>query len=522
VQRKIAATSWRAALKTRGRKALRLPAYPFFAAAYPALALLLHNIAEVRLAGALRAILVSLTIALLLMLLFRLVYRAWHRAAAASAALLILFFSYGHVFDLLREKYPHLVLDPGLAVLWSGIAAAMLLWAGRGATHFDRAAPGLNVITFGLVIVVLLQIGWYSLPASGDEPAVEFAPLQALTIPAGEMPPDIYYIIIDSYGRSDLLQRAFGYDNSAFLVSLEEMGFYVADCAQSNYNRTDVSMASSLNMAYLQDLSAAFQPPSQSRRTLWASISNSTVRLMLEQAGYTSVAFSTGFAWSEVDDSDVYLAPHSLWLSMTGFEVILLRTTPARHLEESGSINLTELEGQHFRERTRFILDEIDDLAHMPGPKFVFIHILPPHPPFVYAPDGSFTDPAPFLNEDQRYTFTSYTQGYRNQVEYITTQLEGAVRTLLAESASPPIIILQGDHAPWLQSGTGKFLILNALYLPRGTGMLYPTISPVNTFRLIFNEYFGTEYDLLPDTSYYSPVPNIYEFEEYPNPCGGD
>ncbi|MBW1933532.1 MAG: hypothetical protein JRI56_11115, partial [Deltaproteobacteria bacterium] len=42
--------------------------------------------------------------------------------------------------------------------------------------------------------------------------------------------------------------------------------------------------------------------------------------------------------------------------------------------------------------------------------------------------------------------------------------------------------------------------ILNAMYLP---GMDYseisPAISPVNTFRLIFNHYFGADYPLLED-----------------------
>jgi hypothetical protein len=89
------------------------------------------------------------------------------------------------------------------------------------------------------------------------------------------------------------------------------MGFYIADCSQSNYNRTDISLASSLNLDYLQNLSADYRPPNQGRRKLWASINNNTVRYMLEQAGYTSVAFATGFAWSEVDGSDIFLTPSS-------------------------------------------------------------------------------------------------------------------------------------------------------------------------------------------------------------------
>jgi hypothetical protein len=48
---------------------------------------------------------------------------------------------------------------------------------------------------------------------------------------------------------------------------------------------------------------------------------------------------------------------------------------------------------------------------------------------------------------------------------------------------------------------------------------LYPTITPVNTFRLVFNDYFGGRYELLPDISYFSPVPKLYEFSEVPNRC---
>jgi hypothetical protein len=42
--------------------------------------------------------------------------------------------------------------------------------------------------------------------------------------------------------------------------------------------------------------------------------------------------------------------------------------------------------------------------------------------------------------------------------------------------------------------------ILNALGFPgANTKVLYPTISPVNTFRMLFNLYFGAHYRLLPD-----------------------
>jgi hypothetical protein len=47
--------------------------------------------------------------------------------------------------------------------------------------------------------------------------------------------------------------------------------------------------------------------------------------------------------------------------------------------------------------------------------------------------------------------------------------------------------------------------ILNAYYLPGdGKNKLYPSISPVNSFRIVLNTYFGAELPLLPDRTYFT------------------
>ena len=90
--------------------------------------------------------------------------------------------------------------------------------------------------------------------------------------------------------------------------------------------------------------------------------------------------------------------------------------------------------------------------------------------------------------------------GYIYEIEYINARMLTIVAEILANSTTPPIIIIQGDHG----FGEGdNFPILNAYYLPGiDPEVLYPTISPVNCFRLVFNEYFGSNLILLPDQSF--------------------
>jgi hypothetical protein len=185
-----------------------------------------------------------------------------------------------------------------------------------------------------------------------------------------------------------------------------------------------------------------------------------------------------------------------------------------------GVFNLDEIDGQQYRERTMLEFNSMAELARRPGPKFVFVHIINPHEPFVFGPDGSPIDPAPFINADRLYTFSSYTLGYQKQIPFVNKMLEESINNLIAESATPPVILLQTDTAPLFTTGMDTFKILNAYYMPAHTDQLYPTISPVNTFRVIFNAYFGAAYPMLKDISYRSPIPHIYDFTEVPNaPC---
>ena len=108
--------------------------------------------------------------------------------------------------------------------------------------------------------------------------------------------------------------------------------------------------------------------------------------------------------------------------------------------------------------------------------------------------------------------------GYRDQVIYINKQMIPLLQTIIAQSATPPIIIVQGDHGGVETSPIMRMHNLNAYYLPNGAEkQLYEKITPVNSFRVIFNSFFGGQFPLLKDTSYYSTYQDPYQFKIIPN-----
>jgi hypothetical protein len=235
--------------------------------------------------------------------------------------------------------------------------------------------------------------------------------------------------------------------------------------------------------------------------------------------GYESVNFASGYDFTELYDADHFLYPPPVFSGITEFEGLLLSTTIVRYAQDLGWLDLHDVEEVNFRDRYTYVFNSIDEIAKMSQPTFSYIHIISPHPPFLFDPEGNPTYPSDFLNEQHKYTFGLYKKGYLNQVRFLNKNMLKAIDTILADSKTPPIIIIQGDHGPWLQKSPEHFWILNAYYLPGHEDKLYPTISPVNTFRIVFNEYFGGKYDMLRDVSYKSSVQNPYDVLEVAYPC---
>ncbi|MBN2257778.1 MAG: hypothetical protein JW704_08130 [Anaerolineaceae bacterium] len=505
----------------------RLSRYPFhfvLFAIYPVLALLAFNIHEVPVSVIWRPLVITLAGSIITSGILRWLLRDWQKAAILTTSPLILFFCYGRLYDYLKStplNDLNIVRHRWLVILFV-IISALITWLVIKRIRDMRPMTAiLNLIAILLVSMAVIQIGIYEIKASSGSNAAVNDP-STLMPPATtdrENLPDVYYIVLDGYTRSDVLKTELAYDNSGFLDQLTELGFYVASCSRSNYNKTQSSMASSLNMDYLPELYKIAAAQGLSEKDIWMLIKPSLVRRNFENLGYLTVAFNTGYKWTSIDDADLYLSRGRYAYGVqfiSPFEQMLMDSSLLAiysDFKRQGSwdaYNDSIHPKANYIGLQEYILYQLPRVAELAEPTFTYAHINITHEPYVFSPDGYLLD----ANE------TAFPQGYLHAIDFINTEILTIIKQILAASDPPPIIIIQADHGYWVDDGTPDGFnippILNAYYLPGvHPGALYPTISPVNTFRLVFNEYFNGHYQLLPDTSYRftdieNPLPEVY------------
>jgi hypothetical protein len=504
--------------------------HPFLFAAYPVLSLFAQNASQVRVMDAARLMGVVLLAALILGLIFCLILRDVRKAGLVTSLAALMFFTFDVVKPAvdptvteLRNLWVMRTLENSAAWLLIPeivlfVLAAYLLKVKVRSTL--RVTAFLNVCSIVLLAIPLSEIVLIKTSSAG-RPQYEPVPFQLAGQPDPAHLPDIYYIILDGYARSDVMKSFFDYDNSPFLERLEKQGFYIARKSIANYCQTPLSLTSSLNSVYLDDLVKGL---GTDQTELSDMIGKSNIMATLRPLGYKFVTFATGFDPTEHPEADVYLSPHPF---SSGFERMMIDTTPLRWVwpnpRNSTSADLS-------RERTFHLLERLPTVADDRAPTFTLAHVFCPHPPFVFGEKGEdvsvkyrrytvvggdrelgrFRDPADFA------------RGYRGQAAFITARIEETIKQILARSPQPPIIILQSDHGSELKLDmtdirntdlNERMSILNTYYFPgQKYEGLYDRISPVNSFRIVLNTYFAAKLPLLPDRSFFSTWPEPYQF----------
>lgn len=518
----------------------RKPFFPFLFALFPVLSLYAHNVTQLNPSVTIRSFVVVVFSTALLLLIFRRLVRDWYRSGLLTSITLLLFFTYGQTYLLVKNVTVwglligrHRFLIP----LWLAIFLYSMWILRYRIQRVKHLTPALNFISLSMLVLPLTTILQFEIQFHAKQQEIETSNPQScgqLSPSSGDLP-DVYYIILDAYAGHDVLWEAYQYDNSPFLTALMERGFFVADRSQSNYNHTELSLSSSLNMNYIQALDPDLSYGGHvDRSKIFPLLTRNVVREIFKCLEYKIVTFDSGYYWTGWRDADIFIAGDTYRIAgarrlqgINSFESMLIQTS-AGVIVTSVAARLPDNIRKGFdspyqshRDRISSTLDSLaNNVPYLAGSKFVFAHLLIPHPPYVFGPSG---EPI-----EQYIAFTlgikqgsgsevSEHEGYPNQVTYINDQILQVVDSILAASRVPPIIILQGDHGIGRHS-RDKLSILNAYYLPDSSlPTLQTTISPVNTFRVILNEYYIGQYEILEDVSYYSLPSEMLDFEVIPN-----
>lgn len=477
------------------------PIHPLLVGIFPVLAVLSANLGLFPLRDAVRPAAVALALACVVLCLGALLLRSWERGAImATAAMIGLWVS--------KPLAGAVHLSSGWAFV-AVVGFAFLGWKLSKRPSLPTAA--LNRFAILLVVVATGSIAWRTKTSVARVDAARVASNTTTH-------PDVFCILLDGYGRADQLDRVMGHDNSAFVSSLEELGFFVADSARSNYCQTSLSLASALNLEWMDRL---VPERKEDRWLLNGLVDRPRIVKELRAIGYESIAVSTGFPGYSFDGFDL-VVDHPP--AVTYFESTLIEMTPF-------SLPDRVLASQFDRRREDLIegFATLRRLAPSTAkPRFVFAHILAPHPPFVFddnspkRPKGTFgyQDGSDYMKASG--SPDTYREGYVGQLKWVNRQVLETVTQLTSRKGEPPIVLVFSDHGSKVgldQEDIGKtdlketFSTLGAYFAPGELASEFgPEETPLAAMRKVFSHVSGSPPVATENRSYYSPFSKPYDF----------
>ncbi len=444
-----------------------------------------------------------------------LILRSPEKASLQSVVTSIFVFSFGHLYNLVGNS-TFLGVSIGFVklfvfclVLYLGISFLILK---------SNQIPGSLFFFFNFVVAALLIINLFPIVSYFIQlnPSQSTPPPSSSVNASAQDKPDIYYIVLDAYARDDVLEQVIGYDNTEFLTALKNRGFYLPQCAYSNYSGTLMTLMSVLNMDTLDNLGVPIDSMEEYLAKNVNLILKNQAANIFRNYGYQFVTGRGYSSFNDIETSDLYLNYFndkgindnldknkfsSLYLNTTIFRVLaeLYKNNPEKFsrfpfwlaVDRESNPGLAEASFWYYQ--NNYMFDSLAKIPEMPGKYFVYAHINAPHGPYVYRSDGSFRYPLDTQDEKVLYADT---------ITYINKRVLALVDVLQKKSTIPPIIIFQGDHGIHvLTNGLDKHKILSAYYLPGNLSTPpYDTITPVNNFPLILTNYFDPMIKLVPDT----------------------
>lgn len=295
---------------------------------------------------------------------------------------------------------------------------------------------------------------------------------------AADSLPDIYYILLDGYANDKTLAQEYAYKNNSLTRFLRKNDFYIADSSRGNYLITTESLSSSLNYNYLDSLSEKTD-----------LVYKNHVSKYLKEKGYKIIHINSGYA---ITRENYYADERIILNGLNEFERSFLKYTIFRLDDLIGYTHYSFINEQLLR---------IYDIIDIKGPKFTLIHIVSPHPPYVCDELGNFHSAKKITD-----TWWEPREDYLQQLKFINKQMENFIQKIILSGRKKKIIVLQSDHGPWIKDNSlakifqSRSRILNSYFIPYPfKNKIYSSITPVNSFRVIFNGLFKDSLPLLPD-----------------------
>lgn len=395
------------------------------------------------------------------------------------------------------------VPSTAIYVLYSVLVVLIAAWLLRKSEAFQlNATRGLTVLSVVLLLLPAVQgAANYSPGGDGSDGALPPVDLEAVETFDSAARPNVVLLILDGYGRSDLLEERFGFDNRAFEDALEARGFVVATNSTSNYNTTNWSLPSFLNLDYLDALGL----DGGDEKGLSAAIRRHRALEYFKALGYDTYAFSTGYEISDPGKgTDHVIHSRYPWFEFSEFEYAAAEFNPVAGLVRAAGFDFAH---RAWYSRIVFTLNNLHrPLVNADGPVYVWAHVVAPHWPFVFEADGGprYTEMA-FTLREQPGVFESAesrNETVQNQIQGLNKHVLEAADRVFGASNEPPIFLIVSDHSPG--DGTPmprEMRNFCAVYLPDAGSEIdaevLDSLTLVNVFRVVFNTYFGGEFPLL-------------------------
>ena len=519
--------------------------HPFLVAVFPILIIYSQNIGRVNFEDLVLPIILVLIFSVGLYYILKIILKNPFKSALIVTIILIILFSYGHVYYLLNDvsmdgfdigRNIYLIPAFGLAL---GVSIFFTIRAER---VFDNATSIINVISIVFIMVAISNVAFvgaeitnYDKDSSQElfyetKDFSEYFEPHKFSISENQELPDVYYLILDEYARNDALLEYHDFDNSEFEKFLEDKGFHVADNNFTNYPMSVQSIPSTMNMNYINFLADEIGTDVRNYKPLnekdFGLYPNNMVIKNFKEMDYKIITFNTfALHLHENPLSDETFCHRDKFLLENRLVDVLARTSIFGYYVERWA------EG----ELRQVILCAFENFGNAGNvfdePVFVWAHIMLPHPPWIFGPNGEEITPGkPLLitdNPEFRDSGWEPKRQYIQQVQFANKKTIEVVENIL-ENNKNSIIIIQGDHGTawglnWIDPSKDdtwqRLRNFDAIYFPDQDKrvQLNDDRTLVNTFRTVFNSYFGSDYEMLEDKMYWGWNAKPYYFEDITN-----